>query len=539
MAKIRFVSEKLQRRHLVWPSLVCVLIGIGVVVALNFGTEDASVNDHITFEVKQGPLRISVIETGTIKAREQIKIKNNVEGRTSIISLVEEGTQVRKGDLLIELDSSDLLDKKIDQQIRVQNVEAAFVSAREDLAVIENQAQSDIDKAKLAYEFALLDRKKYTEGEYPNALKAAESKIILANEEISRAREKLAWSGKLFNEKYISKTELQADELAEKKKILDLELAENELNLLKNFTYQRSLAQLESDVRQAEMAFERTNRKAKANIVQAGANLKAKEAEYERQKDKLEKIEQQIQNTRIYAPVDGLVVYATSAQRGRRHGVEPLQEGQEVRERQELIYLPTTGAVTAEVSIHEANLDKIRIGLPVIITVDALPGETFTGRVARIAPLPDPQSAFLNPDLKLYNTDIYLDGNHEALRTGMTCKAEIIIDQYKEATYIPVQAVLRVNGKQTVYVVKNKTLEPRSVEIGLDNNRMVRIISGLRPGEVVSLIPPLAAASVKPETDLTVIETIPEEMVRETNPVTDNSAAAGKPDRLQQQKQTP
>ena len=523
-------------KHYIWLSSIIALIGIGAVKILNFETKDASLNDHITFEVKQGPLRISVIESGTIKAREQFIIKNDVEGRTSIISMVEEGTQVKKGDLLIELDSSELLDKKIDQQIRVQNAEAAFVSAREELAVIENQAQSDIDKAKLAFDFAIQDLKKYKEGEFPNELKEAESKITLAKEEIFRASEKLEWSKKLYQEKYISKTELQGDELAEKKKILDLELAENELNLLKKFTYQRKLAQLESDVKQAEMAFERTTRKARADIVQAGANLKAKEAEYERQKDKLEKIDLQIQNTKIYAPTDGLVVYATSAQRGRRGRVEPLQEGQEVRERQELIYLPKTGAATAEVSIHEANLDKIRIGLPVIITVDAQPGETFTGRVAKIAPLPDPQSAFLNPDLKLYNTDIYLDGIHESLRTGMTCKAEIIIAHYKTATYIPVQAVQLVDGKPTVSVVKDKTLEPRSVDIGLDNNRMVRILKGLTRGEMVSLTPPLAAAAVKLETEA-VIETAPESIAEKKDLVPGSDANIKKPVRLQGQKQ--
>jgi HlyD family secretion protein len=70
--------------------------------------------------VKQGPLRISVTESGTIKAREQVILKSEVEGRTSILSLIPEGTQVKQGDLLVDLDSSQLLDSKIDQEIIVQ-----------------------------------------------------------------------------------------------------------------------------------------------------------------------------------------------------------------------------------------------------------------------------------------------------------------------------------------------------------------------------------------------------------------------------------
>ena len=103
-----------------------------------------------TFTVRPGPLTISVIESGTIKAREQVIIKSEVEGRTTILYLVKEGTQVRKGDLLIELDASRLEDDRIDQQIRVLNAEAAFIRARENLEVVKNQAQSDLEKAELA-----------------------------------------------------------------------------------------------------------------------------------------------------------------------------------------------------------------------------------------------------------------------------------------------------------------------------------------------------------------------------------------------------
>lgn len=258
------------------------------------------------------------------------------------------------------------------------------------------------------------------------------------------------------------------------------------------------------------MALERTMAKAKADVIQAKAKLEAKKAEFARQEDKLIKTEEQIKKTKIHAPAEGLVIYATSAKRhGKRRTVEPLQEGQQVQERQELIYLPTSSSAMAQVGIHEASFDKVRIGLPAKITVDALPGETFMGRVAKIAPLPDAHAAWLNPDLTIYNTDIHLDGSNRSLRTGMSCKAEIIIKQYQDATYIPVQAVLRVNGEPTVYVVNDKTLEPRKVEIGFDNNTMVRIIRGLEPGEVVSLTPPLAAAAVEPAIEEIVIDTGP------------------------------
>lgn len=465
------------------------------------GNEPTS--DLATFAAKRGPLTISVLESGTIKAREQIIIKNEVEGRTSIIWLIDEGMHVKKGDLLVELDASSLEDGKIDQEIRVQNADAALINATESLAVVKNQAQSDVEKAQLTLEFAEQDLEQYEQGLYPNEQTASKNTITLRQEELQRAEETLTWSKKLSEQKYISKTELLADELAVTRSKNNLQLAQNDLNLLEDFTYHRNIAQLKSDVRQATMALERTQRKAKANVAQAEAELKARELEYKRQNDRLTKFNDQIVKAKIYAPTDGMVVYATSAQRGSwRRSQEPLDEGVEVRERQELIHLPTAESSMAEVDIHEASLEKVRVGLPAIITVDAIEGKKFFGHVGRIAPLPDAASMWMNPDLKVYNSDVYLEGTESSLRTGMSCKVEIIVEQYDDAVYVPMQAVLRVGGEPAVYVVKDGAVEERKVELGLDNRRMIRIASGLDEGESVWLTPPLKSAALEPSTQM-------------------------------------
>jgi len=490
----------LRRAAAVLAAAALAAVVIAAAAAYRIRNAPGSEGDSPTYAVRRGPLRISVTEAGTIQSREQIIIKSEVEGEATILFLIEEGTNVKEGELLVELDASKLVDDKVDQQIQVENAEAAFIGARENLAVVENQARSDIDLAELTLEFARLDLKKYLEGEYQNTLKEAQSTITLAREELQTAREKLKWSRILFEEKYLSQAELQIDELAVSKRKLDVELAENSLRLLEDFTHPRTMTELESNVKQAEMALERVNRKAKADVVQAEATLRAKQSEYQRQKDKLAKIEEQIGKAKIYAPADGLVIYATSAQsRGWRFSQEPLDEGQKVREMQELIYLPTASAVKADVKIHEASLEKVAEDLPVVVTVDALPGRKFTGRLAKISPLPDAQFVWLNPDLKVYNAEVYLDGDGSELRTGMSCMAEIVITEYDEAIYVPVQTVLRVGGKPTVYVKSAGGFQPRTVETGLDNNRMIHIKSGLRQGEEVLLTPPLEAASIAVE----------------------------------------
>ncbi len=451
-----------------------------------------------TFTAKRGPLTISVVESGTIKARDQIIIKNEVEGRTSIITLVKEGTRVRKGDLLVELDASTLQDGKIDQEIKVQNAEAAYINAKENLAIVTSQAVSDVNRAELAVEFARKDLKKYEEGQYPKDVNEMKMRIALANEELERAEHTLQWSNRLFQEKYLSETERTADELTVQRKKLEVDLANSNLSMLEGFTHPRQIRQLQSDVQQAVLALDRAQRKADADKRQADADLKAKEAEYARQKTKLEKIANQIGKTKIYAPSDGLVVYATSAKGGLASMMkEPLTEGQQVFERQELIHLPTDTSTMAEVGVHEASLAKVRVGMPAIVTVETLPGKRFMGTVGLIAPLPDSASAFLNPDLKVFTTQVHLETDDPALRSGMTCKAEIIVENYDDAVYVPVQAVTRVAGDTLVYLRDGKSIVPRTVEIGLDNNRMIRIVKGLTEGEAVLLDPPLKASVVE------------------------------------------
>jgi HlyD family secretion protein len=476
---------------------VAVVAGAGAIAAMNgglMGRNEASA--AMTFAAVQGPLTISVSESGTIRSRQLEVLKSEVEGQTTILYLIPEGTMVKKGELLVELDASRLQDQQIEQEIRVQNAEAAWIRARENLEVVRNQTQSDVARATLDYQFANEDLQKYLEGDYPKEVKEVEARITLAQEENRRAMEKLEWSRRLFEEKYVSQTELQADELSLERARLDLELAQGNLYLLQNWTHRRRLTELKSNIDQAQMALVRVKLRSNADIVQAQADLRAKEAEHRQQQNQLARTLKQIERTRITAPTDGLVVYATSAQGGGFRGnQEPLAEGQQVRERQDLIHLPTATSVMAEIKVHEASLEKVRAGLPVRVTVDALPGRVFTGRVARIAPLPDAQSIWANPDLKVYNTDIHIDGDGSELRTGMTCRAEIIVAHYTDAVYVPVQSVMRVGRQPMVYVHDGRQTTPRPIELGLDNNRMARIIDGLQPGEKVLLNPPLSDAT--------------------------------------------
>lgn len=489
------------RRSLVrrgWVRGVVLIVGFTLVAAVVWTRwlSPAENDDPLAlFTVVRGPLVVDVSQSGQIQNRDLVKVRSEVEGRNAIIELVEEGKHVKEGELLVRLDSSGLLEQKEQQELSVLKADAAYVQARENFEVTKSKAKSDVDKAALDYKFAQMDLNKYKDGDYPEELKKAKADILIAGKELDQAQEKVKWSETLAKEGYIKDTELEADRLALTRRKLDLELAESRRKLLEEYTYGRTVEELKSNVEQTKAALDRIERSSKADVIQADAELQSKQKEFNRQKERLAKLDEQIKKCTITAPVAGMVVYATTGGGRRWSQAEPLAEGTEVRERQELIHLPVSTKMMAEVKIHESSLRKIKAEQRVRVTVDAVKGKVYWGRVAKIGLLPDQQSWWLNPDMKVYKTEIYLDGAAEDLRAGMSCHAEIVVATYDDAIYVPVQAVVRVNGRPTAYVVESGEAMPRTVELGLDNDRMVRIVEGLAEGEQVLMAPPLGPST--------------------------------------------
>jgi len=453
-------------------------------------------NDIPIYTVGRGPMTISMSESGAIQSREKEIVRNQVEGRSTIIWVCNEGKMVTTNDLLIELDASRFTAQRSEQQIVIENAEAALLQAHEKLAIVSNEADSAVQAAEMKLKFANLDRDKYDQGEYPAARQQAEADLTMAREEQKRASGKLDWSRKLERDGFITRSEMEADELEVTRRQLTVANAQSKLDVLSRFEYPQTKEKLVSDVRQAEMALDREKRTAAANLIQAETEQRAKQSEFERQKQRMEKVEFQIAHCRIYAPTNGMAVYAST---GRRNGNDPLQVGQDVIERQELLFIPASGDMVATVKIQEASLTKLRKGLPARIRVDALPNDRFHGRLSKIGVMPNLENSWLNPDLKLYECEFEIDDEVETLRPGMSCQVEVLVAEYEDALFVPMQSVVRVRDVPTVYVATALGTQPRAVELGLDNNRMVRVLKGLQPGESVLLAPPLEAASVSRE----------------------------------------
>jgi HlyD family secretion protein len=113
------------------------------------------------------------------------------------------------------------------------------------------------------------------------------------------------------------------------------------------------------------------------------------------------------------------------------------------------------------------------------------------GHLTKIGILPDAQSTRLNPDLKMFKCELECDFRDAVVRPGMSCDVELVKETYAKATYCPIQCVVRIDDEAYVYVQDGSQWALRKVDVGLDNNRMIHILKGVKPGEVIMTAPPV------------------------------------------------
>lgn len=481
------------KKHSKKKWIIGALVAVLAVTAWMLTRKGGTAGEQVpVFAVQRGPLTIAVTSGGSIQSRDKVVISSELEGNNTVIWVITEGVNVQPGDLLLEFDASDLVEKRNEQEIAVANAEANLIIAEEKLGITEGDCEAALLDREVDQMLANMALEKYQKGDYPQQVRQYDADIALADEELKRAVEKLEWSERLAKEGFLTRTELQADELALQRKQLDLEMSMTKINVLTNYTVLQQRSTLESSRRKAERALARVKWQNKAALRQVETEVNARTRERDRSTNRLEELNFQISKSKIYAPTNGMILYASTVQiASRKWWIKPLEVGSMAVERQELIYIPLESGMVVEVMIPEASLNKIDTGMPARVKVDAFPGRVFDGRLVKIGILPDGQSAQLNPDLKLYKCEIECDFKDITIRPGMSCDVELIKEAYEDALYVPVQCVVRVEGVPRVYVNDDGEWVPRIVRVGLDNNRMIHVLEGVRAGEEVMLAPPV------------------------------------------------
>ncbi|MGE5194092.1 MAG: efflux RND transporter periplasmic adaptor subunit, partial [Deltaproteobacteria bacterium] len=440
--------------------------------------------------VKRGPMEITITERGSLESANNQTLVCMVEGEagTGILKIVDEGSRVTQGQVLVELDASKLRNDATSQEIVVEQAAATLKTAEKNVEIQETQNASDIAAAQLKWDLAKLDLKKYEEGDYVQEKNTIQGEIELAKEDYNRAQDKYAFTQRLIKKGYAKTSEVEADRVAVAKALINLKVAEEKMKVLEEFTSKRQIAELKANAIEFERELERVKLKADAALAKYEADLSAAKLKYEVEKTTLGKIKRQIELCTIRAPRDGMVVYVNTRSGGGRGGMsnEPLiYEGAKVKERQPIINLPDVRNMQVNARIHESKISMVREALPATIHVDAKAGEVFHGEVAMVSLVPQ-SGNWPNFNLKEYVTHIRLTDDPEKvseLKPGLTAEVEILIDRLSNVLQAPVQSFVERGGRHFAWRLEGNRPVRREVKIGKSNDQVMEILNGLAEGD--------------------------------------------------------
>ncbi len=519
------------RRRWVWVvAVVAALAAVGLAAwaaarglsALSGGDAEAEPGASDTARAVRDRLTVTITEGGEVEAKRSVDVKCEVEGQSTILWVIEEGSYVEAGDKLMELDSADLEESLTTRRMAYDTATAAHERARQNYEIQKSTNASLLSAANLTVKFALLDMKKYLGSDLADRIIAVggqvdfatlpsdtglggqglqdrrklETDIDLAEEELSRAESKLKWTRDLEAKGFVTRSELEADELAAKRRQVELEQARTALGIFLNYDFPKEAERFFTDWLEAKREYDRVLARAESELAAAKADLDAKKAAYDLEKGRFEKVQTQLEKTVIRAPRPGMVVYSRESRRWSQE--EIIEVGGAVRHQQTLIQLPDLSEMNVESKLHEAVVKQVSLGDPAFVRIDARPDLRLTGKVSKIAVMPDRQQWWLNPGLKEYPTAVTLDSAADDLKPGMSAQVEILVDDRLDVLQVPVAAVHVEKGFPVVYVQGPGGPETRRVETGLSNDRAVEILKGLAAGEQVYLYKPAGA----PELDV-------------------------------------
>ncbi len=440
------------------------------------------------FTIMERSFSVVLQEKGELQAARQTPITSQVEGRATIISLIDEGTAVQEGDLLVELASDQIEDRIRSEELRQSNARTAFEASVTELEIQQDRNASDIRKAELEITLSQLALDKYEKGDWVQSQKDAVIEIERATIQRDRRNEDFAATKKLFEKEYETSIKLEEDRFNKKKAQWDLEKAVQAKTVLVTYTRVADQTRFKSDLEEARQEAGRVKKNADAEELKKQRSMEGKEKELELITTQLDKFRRQKASCRITAPTQGFVVYY--AGKGGRHGMSSdnqIKEGATVHERQVLMTLPDTSEMIVLVRVHESKTDRLALGQRARIRIEGVPDHQFTGEVTRIAVVADSQNRWLNPDLKEYETRIVLDPTNVPMKPGATAYVEILVNSVENVLAVPVQSIYSKGGKRYVFKSNRREVEPAEIALGAVGTEWAEITSGVAAGEKVLL----------------------------------------------------
>ncbi len=202
---------------------------------------------------------------------------------------------------------------------------------------------------------------------------------------------------------------------------------------------------------------------AEARYQAAVAQLDLARAQFQQARARLDELQITLSNTSILSPVDGFVA---------KRNLDP---GAFASQNSPIVAVVDISTVRMVANLIERDARRVDTGTAAAVEVDAYPGERFSGRVARVAPVFDPTTRTAEMEIEVPNRS-------GRLKPGMYARVNLIVGERVNALVVPRNAVVDIEGKRGVFVPQQNRASFRPVQTGLQDENRVEITGGLGDG---------------------------------------------------------
>jgi RND family efflux transporter MFP subunit len=480
------------RRAPRWRTLtVRLCVGLVLLALVSWGVKkalaptDTGTGDLLAV-ARRASLPITVVERGELESSKSTEVVCEMEGQQNkIISILPEGTKVKKGQVVLSFNAEELKGKYDEQKVKLEADVAKAKGLEAKLEVDRNKAEGDIDKARSAKELADVELKKYEEGDFRVEQETDKSDIELSKKDLQEAQLKLENLKKQVKQGFAPPESIRLQETELAKFDYKLKSAKLKLEVLEKYTLEEKKIDLGSKARDATRELKRAEATGKAAVTQTQTELAGAQVAVRLEKQMLERLEKQLKNTNVEAKEEGILVYS---QANWWRADNRIQAGAIVWFRQPLFSTPDLNQMQMKVKVHEAMIKKITPGLKAEIRTEALGQRVLHGTVKSVATMATNDN-WMERYVKEYEVIVVVDDlpANEGLKPGMSGEVTILVNTLPNVLVVPVQSIGKRLNKTWCYVSKNGKLEKREVTVGENNEKFVEIKSGLEEGESVTM----------------------------------------------------
>lgn len=370
-----------------------------------FMVPNAMRNADINILPQKGPFLLTVTTTGELQAKSSINIMGSENARSAniwqmkITNIIPEGTVVKKGDFVADLDKSEIMGKFKDAQLSVQKLEAQYLQTKLDSTLVLSQARDE-----------------------------------LVNLSYAREEKKLAMDQSVYEAPAMRR-------------------------------------QAEIDYERAQRGYEQAVKNYVTKTKQSIAKAQAAEVDLLKERQQMDLFKKTMEEFTIKAPADGMVVYAREWN-GKKKVVGSTVNSWEPT----VATLPDLREMESITYISELDIEKIAVGQPVKLKLDANPKKPLSGVVTAVANIGEQRP---NSDSKVFEVRIRVIESDTTLRPAMTTANEILVAKLDSVLSVPLECIHTEGQITFVYRKKGGGVVRQEVKLGMINENSAVIQAGI------------------------------------------------------------